>query len=136
MAADKTPEVRILPTLWTGVATGSTWGVPSLHHPKHHLHPEPELEWHEFVDHPTTMKVLRQVGRNVELLSVTDNHEARGVGTLFSDGTGMITAGTNSSTRFEIDGDRMTGVRTIHYKDEASGEMRFGTMIVEYQAGA
>ena len=134
MAAETTSEVRILPTLWTGVATSTSWGVTSLHHPEYHLHAELEPEWRNVVDFPLTMEVLRQSGRNLELLFMTGNHESRAVETLLSDGTAMVVADATSSTRWEIKGDRMTGMRTVHDKPEASGEMRFGSGVIELQA--
>ncbi len=134
MAADETPEVRILPTLWSGVATSTSWGVTSLHHPEYHLHAELEPEWRNVVDFSLTMEVLRQSGSNLELLFITGNHDSRAVGTLLSDGTAMVVADANSSTRWEIKGDRMTGMRTVHDKPEASGEIRFGAGVIELQA--
>jgi hypothetical protein len=136
MAAETTPEVRILPTLWTGFGTGSSWGVTSLHHPKQHLRDEPDLDWHDITDLPVTMKVLRQSGRNLELVFITGTHEDRGVGALTGDGSLMIAADVNSSCRFEIDGDRMTGLRTVHHLDAGSGDVRFGATVLEFKAGA
>jgi len=126
----------ILPTLWTGFATSTSWGVASLHHPKQHLRDEPDLDWHDTAEFPVSMKVLRQVGRSLELVFITGNHEDRAVGTLTSDGSVMIAADINSSARFEIDGDRITGLRTVHHLDAGSGDIRFGATVLEFKAGA
>jgi hypothetical protein len=99
------------------------------------MHAELEPEWRNVVDFPLTMEVLRQSGRNLELLFITGHHESRAVGTLLSDGTAMVVADATSSTRWEIKGDRMTGMRTVHDKPEASGEIRFGAGVIELQAG-
>ena len=128
-----TEQIRILPTEWVGSSTSTTWGMTNKHHPKHstHGHLEPELQMYSL---PVALRIIRHEGRHVELLFISDNHEARKVGLLSADGTKLLLASAVANDILTIDGDTMHGdIWSRPHGSDAAGEV-FGVHMWEFTA--
>ena len=128
-----TEEIRILPTEWVGSSTSTSWGMTNKHHPRHgsHGHLEPELQMYSV---PMTVRIIRQEGRHVELLFISDNHETRRVGLLSTDGTKLLLASDVANDMMTIDGDTMHGdTWSRPHGSDAASEV-FGVHMWEFTA--
>ena len=101
-------EVRTLPTDWVGTCVGATWGINNPHNPKHASHGHLDPEWHS-ASSEVALRVLRQEGRSLELLRISNGHETPAVGALSSDGRSLIVASQDTTAHLTIDGDNMSG---------------------------
>jgi len=105
MAAD---DVRILPTEWVGTCVGATWGINNPHNPKHDSHGHLDSEWHS-ANAEVGLRVVRQEGRSLQLLRISNGHESNAVGALSSDGRSLIVVSQETTAHLTIDGDSMVG---------------------------
>ncbi len=127
-------EVRILPTKWIGVSTQVSWGlIFGENHPNFqthgHLDPAVHVQSTE-----STITVVFQEGRALELVFGTAHGEFSAIGLLSSDGKRLELAGPAGHSSYVIDGNSMVG--HSHYRlhgTEQAGE-EYGVAMDEYTA--
>lgn len=132
-----TPDtVKTLPIEWVGSWTGSSWGVISRHHPLFQSHAEnPEAKWHPIAS-PCSMKVLRQEGRSLLVMLISDLHQNHAVGTLSVDGTALVLASQQTDYQLTIDGNRMFGSAIQRAHGDKKALTHFATGMIELEASA
>ncbi len=120
-------EVPNLPTEWVGTAVATTWGVSTKHHPRHDSHGHVDPEWHAYID-PSTLRIVRQEGRSLELLVLSGGHEAQAVGALSADGRRLVYATQDVTCHATIDGDTMEieAFSRPHGSDRSGGTFGVG----------
>ena len=127
-------EVRILPTEWVGTAVEVSWGlVFGEDHPKFETHGHLDPAVHTQTTE-STMRIVLQEGRVLELLIGTSIGAIGAIGLLSADGTKLEIAGPMGHASYVIDGDSMVGQShyRLHGKEQASEE--YGVAMLELTA--
>lgn len=108
-----------LPKEWIGTTTTTSVGAHSSFNPKHHENvgkEKAEKGWNNFSG-PSTLTIIRQEGRHVEMLNKNPRGQLTWIGTISADGKQLAVAAKAAQMLFTVSGDTMSGCGTVRGRD-------------------
>ena len=113
---------QTIPTLskeYVGASTTTSIGAHSSFNPNHHTNvgSEKAVKGWNIYSGPSTLSIVRQEGRHVEMLNKNSRGELTWIGTLSSDGKQIAVAAQAAQMIFTVSEDLISGCGTVRGRD-------------------